>query len=385
MDRTVVALYDNLDDAQQTVRDLLDSGLPHDQISLVASDQTGQFGEKLSTPAEPSGAVHGAGVGAGIGAALGGIGGLLVGLGALAIPGIGPVLAAGPLAAAIGGVAGAGAGAIAGGAAGGLIGGLTEMGVTEQQAGYFAEGVRRGGTLVTTHTDDATTERAKELMNRHHPVDVNERAGEWRQTGWTGFNPSNRPYHPDTPDDPNTVLGSNDIQGLVSDTNIGRAGPAISDIPFTGTAMDEDEMGNTGMGAASIGNISTPTAENTASPTSNIRTGDYTGAIDGGGVITGPSPDVPLGVPMHAFDFYDADFRNHYANTFGDRGYTYNQYMPAYRYGYDLARNDRYRDMNWTSVEPDARRFWDERHPGTWDEFKDAVYHAWMSVTETMM
>ena len=83
-----------------------------------------------------------AGKGAGIGAAVGGVGGLLTGLGLMAIPGVGPVVAAGWLAAT---AAGAVTGAAVGGAAGGIIGGLTDAGVSEDDAHVYAEGVRRGG------------------------------------------------------------------------------------------------------------------------------------------------------------------------------------------------------------------------------------------------
>lgn len=332
MQKTVVALYDNLDDAQQAVRDMVDSGLPRDQISLVANDQAGQLREYTDTGSGPSGAAQGAGVGAGIGAALGGIGGLLVGLGALAIPGIGPVLAAGPLAAALGGVAGAGAGAITGGVAGGLIGSLTDMGVTEQQAGYFAEGIRRGGTLVTVRTDDDdTTERAKDTMNRHHPVDINERAGEWRETGWVGFTPT---------------------------TN-------------TPTSTNPDM----------------PVSSMTGSAPTNVPSSEYGGTIDSGGVVTGPNPDAAASVGMrgHDFDYFETDFRNDFASTYADRNFTYDQVMPAYHYGFDLAGNTQYRGKDWADIEPDAHLYWEERHPGTWDQFKMAIQHAYYSVRDTLM
>src|SRR5690606_38716981 len=114
-----------------------------------------------------SGAAEGAGVGAGIGAVLGGLGGLLVGLGALTIPGIGPVIAAGPLAAALTGLAGAGAGAVAGGVTGGLIGALTGLGVPEENAQYYAEGIRRGGVLVTARVADNRTSEAVDILNRY--------------------------------------------------------------------------------------------------------------------------------------------------------------------------------------------------------------------------
>jgi hypothetical protein len=84
---------------------------------------------------------EGAGKGAGIGAGLGGAAGLLAGLGLLAIPGLGPVFAAGWLAATA-------VGAAAGAATGGLVGALTEAGVSKEDAPLYAEGVRRGGTLV---------------------------------------------------------------------------------------------------------------------------------------------------------------------------------------------------------------------------------------------
>src|SRR6185437_13482826 len=91
-------------------------------------------------------AASGAGTGATTGAVLGGGAGLLAGLGMLAIPGVGPVVAAGWLVATL---AGAGAGAAVGAAAGGLVGSLTAAGVPEREAHVYAEGVRRGSSLVT--------------------------------------------------------------------------------------------------------------------------------------------------------------------------------------------------------------------------------------------
>jgi hypothetical protein len=128
------------------------------------------------------------------GAALGGLGGLLVGLGALTIPGIGPVIAAGPLATAIAGLAGAGAGALAGGAAGGLLGALMDMGLPEEQASYYAEGVRRGGTLVAVRASDERHDQLHATLARFDPVDLEERATTWRQEGWTRHDPNAGPY-----------------------------------------------------------------------------------------------------------------------------------------------------------------------------------------------
>jgi hypothetical protein len=185
MTRTVVALYDDMQTAQRTVEELVNSGFRRDDISLVVTDREGGYRTAASTGVEE--AAGGAAAGAGVGGILGGIAGLLVGLGALAIPGLGPLIAAGPLATAL---AGAGIGA----AAGGLVGALVDAGIPEDQAGYYAEGIRRGGILVTARVDDAMHDQAAGIMNRYQPVNINDRAAEWRNVGWTGYDPGAGPY-----------------------------------------------------------------------------------------------------------------------------------------------------------------------------------------------
>jgi len=77
------------------------------------------------------------------------------------------------------------------------------------------------------------------------------------------------------------------------------------------------------------------------------------------------------------YDAYDADYRNHFQTTAANSGYTYDQYAPIYRYGYTLANDTRYRNRDWATIEADARTRWEERNPGTWNEFKDSVRYAW--------
>jgi stress response protein YsnF len=80
------------------------------------------------------------------------------------------------------------------------------------------------------------------------------------------------------------------------------------------------------------------------------------------------------------FEAYDADFRSHYETSLASRGHAYDRWDPAYRYGYDLAQDRRYAGSDWTVIEPEARRHWDERHQGTWEEFKDTIRYAWDKV-----
>ncbi len=189
MTQTVTALYDTYDAAVSAVNDLEASGVPHADISLVSNNVDHRYDKD-----HPTNAAADAGTGAGIGAAVGGVGGLLTGLGLLAIPGVGPVVAAGWLVATAVGAAG---GAVVGGAAGGIVGSLTRAGVPEHDANFYAEGVRRGGTLVTARVDDARASMAREILQRHKWVDPAVRGSAYRQTGWTSFDESAPPYTPE--------------------------------------------------------------------------------------------------------------------------------------------------------------------------------------------
>jgi stress response protein YsnF len=80
------------------------------------------------------------------------------------------------------------------------------------------------------------------------------------------------------------------------------------------------------------------------------------------------------------FAVYDTTFREHYTTAFANSGATYAIYEPAYRYGYELGTNERYRGRDWAALEAEARRDWEARHPSTWERFKDAVRYGWNSV-----
>jgi len=185
MASTVIGLYNRLEDAQSAVSELVSAGFPREDISMVAADTEGKFKTYVGgSDAEGADEIA---TGAGIGAAVGGIGGLLIGIGALAIPGIGPVLAAGPLASAL---IGAGVGA----ATGGLIGALVDAGVPEEEANVYAEGVRRGGTLIKVTTSEDRVDEANRIIDRFNPIDIDQRATTWRSENWSRFDPDATPY-----------------------------------------------------------------------------------------------------------------------------------------------------------------------------------------------
>ena len=186
MTKTVSGLFDSYDAATAAVNSLEASGVPHSDISIVANNA-----DKIATTDRTSEAGEDAGKGATAGAVLGGAGGLLAGLGMLAIPGLGPVVAAGWLAST---AVGAVAGAAVGGAAGGIVGAMTDAGVPERDAHVYAEGVRRGGTLVSARVDDARAADAQAILERNKTVDIAARGQAYRESGWDTFDPKAPEY-----------------------------------------------------------------------------------------------------------------------------------------------------------------------------------------------
>ena len=148
---TLSRLYPDAATARAVVDELKAAGLPEDDIGIIAPsrvlrmenadlENAGDVIDRDGDGEDDRGQTVNRS--AGIGAALGGAAGLLAGLGAFVLPGIGTVVAAGWLASTL-------AGMVAGGAAGGVVGALIEAGVSENDAAGYAEGVRRGGTLMT--------------------------------------------------------------------------------------------------------------------------------------------------------------------------------------------------------------------------------------------
>lgn len=290
MTRTVVALYDNFDTALNVVEDLVEAGLPSESISFAANDSVDKYSQYLSDNGVQ--AINTGNVTAGEGAGFGAVVGSLVGLGLAVIPGIGQVIAAGPLVSAV-------IGAAAGAVTGGIVAGLVDLGIPESEANIYAEGVRRGGVLLIVKAEDHWAEAAVDIMERYKPINIENQLQDWRQEGWAKFDNSASPY-----------------------------------IQAEGTVEKKAEMneGKAGMWQTDV----------------------------------------------RSYSDLDADFRQHYQENYAQNGYDYEYYyLPAYRYGYTLATEGRFVDYTWEDLEPEARRRWEVRHDGPWDNFKDAVRYAW--------
>ena len=163
----VFGLYPNHSSAENGVETLKQAGFRNTDISVLFPENVGSkdFGHEKGSKA-PEGAATGAGSGAVLGGALG----WLVGIGALAIPGLGPFVAAGPIMAALAGMG-------VGGAAGGITGALIGLGIPEYVAKRYEGRVRDGGILLSVHSDNVDwTRRAKEILERTGAQDISSSA-----------------------------------------------------------------------------------------------------------------------------------------------------------------------------------------------------------------
>jgi hypothetical protein len=193
---TISRLYSSYAEAREAVSNLEGAGIKHSDISILASNADNWYSADRKTGTFPDRDLDGkddraeaARTGAGVGAAVGGAAGLLAGLGLLAIPGVGPVVAAGWLVATL-------TGAAAGSATGGIIGALTQAGVSKEDADVYAEGLRRGGAVVSARVPDADGPRLQAIMDRS-AVKLTDRSAAYRNAGWKSFDPGATPYSAD--------------------------------------------------------------------------------------------------------------------------------------------------------------------------------------------
>lgn len=195
---TISRLYNSYPDAQAAINRLEAAGVKHGDISVLASNADEWYKDgKQGTPStfpdrdldRKDDRAEAAGTGAGVGAVAGGTLGALTGLGLLAIPGVGPVVAAGWLVATL-------TGAAAGSATGGVFGALTQAGVGKDEADIYAEGLRRGGTVVSARVNDADAPRLQAALDSS-AVRIADRANLYRKSGWTKFDPNATAYSAD--------------------------------------------------------------------------------------------------------------------------------------------------------------------------------------------
>jgi len=324
-----------------------------------------------------------------------------------------------------------------------LLDTLADLGVPHDEAYAYVEGVRRGGALVVVESSDDRAERGMEILRRLHPVDIHERTAQWRQEGWTGSDATAMTSTPrasaatatrsaqeqaratarvDQGTRTRRVEGQEEVTVPVVEEDIAigkreverghvriysrvKEQPVEESVrlreekvtverrPVNRPATDADVAAAAAQQVIEVTEtVEEPVVNKQARVVEEVvvhkEVDEHTETVRGTArhtevevqrtpedATTAQRVTAPQG-----FTAYDATFREHYTTAFANSGAAYAVYEPAYRYGYELGTNERYRGRDWSTLEAEARRDWEARHPSTWERFKDAVRYGWNSV-----
>ncbi|MGH2536485.1 MAG: hypothetical protein ACRDHL_03735, partial [Candidatus Promineifilaceae bacterium] len=271
------------------------------------------------------------------------------------------------------------AGAGIGAATGGILGALVGLGIPEEEAGHYAESVRRGGTLVTVKTDDHRLDEAEDILSRHGTVDIDTRVADWRDEGWAGFEAegSYETYDPEFREHYNRAYAGNGGDG---DAGYARFIPAYRYgyvLATDASYRDYSDWNDLSAGARRDWD---PAYGDWNEFEGSVR--HAWERVKGGVRQAGDDIEDFFDPDDDYFNSYASRYRSHYDTHYATSAYPYASFDNAYHYGYALGTYDRYDDYDsWEELEPNARRDWERNYDEPWDDIKGAVRHAWEDVT----
>jgi uncharacterized protein (TIGR02271 family) len=304
---------------------------------------------------------------------------------------------------------------------------LTRMGVPRDEAAAYVEGIRRGGNVVALVVPDDRAPEASRIMEGGKAVDISERTASWRREGWEPSSiyggtqpgvtttPGVTGERPTTTEEPegHIELVEEDIKvgkRRVEDTGGVRVRTHVVEEPVEEDIRLREEQVHVerrpvdrpagpedidrGLREETIElreSSEEPVVSKEARVTEEIDVGKETTErvetirdtvrrteaeveeLGKTGKVTGPS------------DLDETPFRQHYQTTLASRGYDYDHYLPAYRYGATLAQSGRFRNKSWDEVMPEAQNAWESRNPGTWNDYMDAVREGFIRTSGRSM
>jgi uncharacterized protein (TIGR02271 family) len=262
---------------------------------------------------------------------------------------------------------------------------------SEKVRGYYAEGVRRGGSVVSVLTHEEDGDLAADIMSRHGAADIEERAEEWKKSGWSGYDETSPLYTSDEVERENKVLpvveeelhvgkrevskGKVRVYSHVTETPVeekiqlreehAKVERRPVDRPVTGE--DEEAFQEQSFELREWKEEAVVSKE--ARVTEEVVIGKE--ASEHTETVRDKVRRTDVKVEHEEFDRYYNSLEDKEA---GD----YALYRDAYDYGGEFVRDTRYSGKSWYEVEGDVRRDWDLRHPGTWDRYKDTIKHRWV-------
>ncbi len=335
---TVVGLFETRDQAVGAVDALKKAGFAADDMSILMRD-SGQAADVAVDAGITDSTGDAAATGALGGGLLGGLAGLVLGAGALAIPGIGPIIAAGPIAAML-------TGGALGAATGGIIGALTEAGIPEDEATHYQSGVERGGILLSVKAPDGREAEARDVLKRGGLHDLKHHRSKWEKDPKYRYDIE---AHPDLSQTTKAKTKKGDTAMATEKTDLkGTAGTAGG-----GTA---GALAGAGIGAVVGGPV-----------------GAAVGA--GIGAVTGAAAGATVDYESH-----EPALRKEYESTLakskkGATAHSWEQVSPAYRYAWESHDRPEYQGKAYSQVSSDLKKGW--TGTGSYADYEPHVKAAW--------
>jgi uncharacterized protein (TIGR02271 family) len=261
---------------------------------------------------------------------------------------------------------------------------------TEEVRGYYAEGVRRGGAVVSVFVGDEDADRAAEIMSRHGAVDIEEKAEEWKKSGWNRFDETSDPYAHEERDREKKVLPVTEEEIQIGKREVPKGKVRIyshvSETPVEEEVRLREEHATierrpvdrvaTGAEQEAFREESFEVRETAEEPVVSKKTRVKEEVVVGK-ETSEHTETIRDTVRRTDVEVENEEFDRYYNSLSGKQEGDYAGYRSAYEHGGDLSRDTRYQGKSWFEVEDDVRRDWESRHPGTWDRYKDTIRHRW--------
>ena len=294
----------------------------------------------------------------------------------------------------------------------------------ERYPDLYSEAVRRGSYLLTVHTNnDEQESRASAIMNQHHPIDIEERASAWQSQGWSSYDRNAVPYTETEITTERSRYPSRDQSALLRETSatrdqtsipviqeelqvgkreVQRGGVRIhqhvTESPVSETVHLREEHVSVERRpvdepatAADLASLKEGTFEmretaeeavvaKTARVVEEVVLGRETSETEQTINDTVRRSDVDVERLGNPGD--DNEFRTHWTSQYGSTGGRFEEYAPAYQYGARMASDTRYKNYRFSDVEPEIERDWRQQNAGRpWEKMKDAVRYGWERVS----
>jgi len=334
---TVVGLFETRDQAVKAVTALKKAGFPADDMSIVMRD-SGQAADVAVDAGITDSAGDAAATGAIGGGLLGGIAGLVLGAGALAIPGIGPIIAAGPIVAML-------TGGALGAATGGIIGALTEAGVPEEEATHYQSGVERGGILLSAKVPDGREAEARKVLEHAGPHSIDYHRSKWEK------DPDFR-YDIEAP--PAKATSTTKTKTTKRDTAMA-------------TGKHEDTK-------ATVSTAGGGTAGALAGAGIGAAVGGPVGAAIG--AVTGAAAGGAIGYEAHEPELrreYESSLKSGKGST--STTHSWAEVSPSYKYAWESYDKPEYKGKSYSQVSSDLKKGWSGK--GDYSAHESYVKGAW--------